>query len=419
MTDNNELIDRLRIDPTKHRDAHSQAGGLKNGLLVVFVLLLITAIGWWLLKPQPTEVQVVSPRMAEISSVEARASVLDASGYVVAKRLATVSSKVTGKIAEVLVEEGMEVQKGQVLARLDDAIDQAELELSRARLDSARSALGEIEVALQDARRTLQRQTELRERQLISESEIDTAQTAVDSLAARLKAQYDEISVSQRSIDLRVQLLEELTIRAPFDGVVIAKAAQPGEMVSPISAGGGFTRTGICTIVDMSSLEIEVDVNEAYIQRVSSDQPATALLDAYPQWDIPARVIAIVPTADRQKATVRVRVELLEKDHRVLPDMGVKVRFLEQGEVLQVTDADQPSSAILIPSKALFREDGRHFVFVVDGDVLERRSVQQGELRRDEAVITAGISVNESIVADVSGVELAEGQRVTIIGERS
>ncbi len=418
MSDKSELIDQLRIEPGS-RYADTRRLSWVRGLMIMLPVLLAAALYWWLLWPQTVRVQVAHPQITEISSMASRASVLDASGYVVAKRLATVSSKVTGKITEVLVEEGMAVQLGQVLARLDDAIDQAQLELALAQLRSAQSSLGETEVSLQDARRSLRRQVELRTRNLTSEADADAAQTAVDSLLARLQAQRDDINVSQRNVDLRMRMLDELIIRAPFDGVVVAKAAQPGEMVSPISAGGGFTRTGICTIVDMDSLEIEVDVNEAYIQRISAAQPATAVLDAYPDWDIPAQVIAIVPTADRQKATVRVRVALLEKDNRVLPDMGVKVRFLDQQQSLLVTDAVQTKTAMLIPVKALFRESGGHFVFVVDDGILERRAVQQGELRRDQAVITAGLSANESIVADLSGVELTAGQRVTIIGEKS
>ena len=223
--------------------------------------------------------------------------------------------------------------------------------------------------------------------------------------------------MAEQGLALRQQLLDELTIRAPFDGVVIAKAAQPGEMVSPISAGGGFTRTGICTIVDMGSLEIEVDVNEAYIQRVSEGQEAVARLDAYPDWNIPARVIAVVPTADRQQATVRVRVGFDETDARILPDMGVTVRFLEDEPEVVASAAPAVVRAIEVPSAAVKREGGQSVVYVVDGETAARRVVQTGETRRDRVIVTAGLADGERIVADLRNLELTDGQAVRSDGD--
>lgn len=414
MNDKADLIDQLRIAPQQ-----KNSDGRRMPWVLIFALLLGTAgvafAAWyWLLREPPTVVQVATPVQVSVSASERRASVLDASGYVVARRQATVSAKVTGRVSEVLVEEGMQVSEGQVLARLEDTIDRAQLKLSQAQLDSARSALEEIEVNLTDARRTLRRQTELLQRQLTSQEQVDLAETQVRALEARLNTRKDDVSVAQRRVDLQLQQVDELTIRAPFDGVVIAKAAQPGEMVSPISAGGGFTRTGICTIVDMDSLEVEVDVNEAYINNVTASQPVTAELDAYPNWDIPGEVVAIVPTADRQKATVRVRVGFLEKDARILPDMGVKVRFLAVEDGAGAVASNRP--ALEIPDTAVVRQDGRNYVFVINGEQVERRAVQYGEQRQGKVLITAGLSSSERVVANAQDVSLADGQSVQVEG---
>jgi RND family efflux transporter MFP subunit len=241
-------------------------------------------------------------------SVAAASSVLDASGYVVARRQATISSKVTGKVLEVLVEEGMRVEKDQIVARLDDTTQQAQLAVAEARAEASRAALAEISAQLRNARQERDRQRDLAGRGLTSQAALDNTEAVFDELAARLETGRENVDVADSNVLLAKDALSNMTIRAPFAGMVVTKNAQPGEMISPISAGGGFTRTGICTIIDNDSLEIEVDVNEAYIQRVVPEQRVSAVLDAYPDWRIPAEVIAIIPTADRQKATVRVRI---------------------------------------------------------------------------------------------------------------
>jgi RND family efflux transporter MFP subunit len=255
-------------------------------------------------------------------------SILDATGYVVARRQATVSAEVTGQVVEVLIEEGQRVVENELLARLDDAIPRAQLDLVQSQLASARASLKELEVQLRQAKLDLERTRGLAARQLASQSDLDRDTLAVESLDARLARAEREVNVAERSVALQRRALEEMEVRAPFAGVVVAKAAQPGEIVSPMSAGGGFTRTGICTIVDMDSLEVEVDVNEAYINRVVPGQPVRVALNAYPDQPFKAEVIAIIPTADRNKATVRVRIAFLERDEKVLPDMGVKVAFM-------------------------------------------------------------------------------------------
>lgn len=260
------------------------------------------------------------------------ASVLDATGYVVARRQATVSAQVTGQVVEVLIEEGQRVEEGQLLARLDDAIPRAQYDLVEAQLASARATLTEIDVQIRQAALDLERTGSLSQRNLASQADLDRNELTLEAVRARRAVAERQIVVAERSLALQRRALADLEVRAPFAGIVVAKAAQPGEIISPMSAGGGFTRTGICTIVDMESLEVEVDVNEAYINRVAPGQPVRVALNAYPDEPLPAEVIAIIPTADRNKATVRVRVRLLGNLERVLPDMGVRVAFLTAGE---------------------------------------------------------------------------------------
>ena len=255
-------------------------------------------------------------------------TVLDATGCVVARRKATVSAKITGKLASVFVEEGDRVQSGQVIALLDDSGVNAELALAESRLMAARSRAWELQVGLDHADKRLARSAELARRRLVSEERLDDDRLAKEALVAKLRSLEHEIEVARRERDVRVVEVADTRVRAPFSGVVIDKSAHPGEVVSPLSAGGGFTRSGIGTIVDMDSLEVEVDISEAYLQRVFPNQPAKVNLNAYPSHNYGAQVVAIVPTADRNKATVRVRIGLLEKDERVMPNMGVQVGFL-------------------------------------------------------------------------------------------
>lgn len=377
----------------------------------VALLVMLAAAGWgawwWTHRVVPTEVEVaaVSQRAAG-----AQASVLNASGYVTARRRATVSSKVTGKVVEVNVEEGMAVREGQVLARLDDSTMRAALALSRAQLDAARQAVPEAEVRLNEARLVLARRERLAKDGLITEAELDSATAEVNALVARIASLREQTTVAERQVALQQTALDDMVIRAPFSGVAISKDAQPGEMVSPVSAGGGFTRTGICTIVDMRSLEIEVDVNESYINRVSDGQPVTAVLDAYPDFEIPARVITTVPAADRQKATVLVRIGFAELDPRILPDMGVKVTFLREAAA-DAAPASRPTA--LVPKSAVRATGGASYVFVVKQDTVERRAVQTGGTDGDRLEVTAGLSEGERVVvAPPEG--LAEGTTIIV-----
>jgi HlyD family secretion protein len=377
----------------------------------IFLLVVLGAAGggawYWLNRERPIEVEVatVSERAAGT-----QASVLNASGYVTARRRATVSSKVTGKVIEVNVEEGMAVREGQVLARLDDSTLQATLRLYRAQLEAAKRQIPESEVRLQQARTQLQRQERLRKEGLNTPNDIDNAKAEVDSLVARIASAEEDVKVAESQIAMQQTAIDDTVIRAPFSGVALSKDAQPGEMVSPVSAGGGFTRTGISTIVDMRSLEIEVDVNESYINRVRAGQPVTAVLDAYPDFQIAASVIAVVPTADRQKATVLVRIGFKQLDPRILPDMGVKVTFLREADAAA---APVIQAVTLVPKAAVRDDNGASVVFVVKQNAVERRAVKIGGTDGDRLEVVAGLKGGEQVVISPPP-ELAEGMLITI-----
>jgi RND family efflux transporter MFP subunit len=337
--------------------------------------------------------------------------VLNASGYITARRAATASSKVTGKVVEVLVEEGMQVRQGQLLARLDPAVASQTLQLARAQADAAASALEETRVRIEEARIDERRAAQLRREQVASQSDLDRARAQLRALEARLVAQRDELEVARRQVTLREQDVGDTEIRAPFAGIVVSKNAQAGEMISPISAGGGFTRTGIATIVDMDSLEIEVDVNEAYINRVRANQKVEAVLDAYPDWRIPAHVITVVPTADREKATVKVRIGLDARDPRILPDMGVKVSFIA------AAGEPAPQRMLSVPKEALRRDADRDIVFVVKDGKLERRAVGVARTDGERVHLTSGVTAGEEVLIE-GPADLEDGQRVKVQQEK-
>ncbi|MEO8481631.1 MAG: efflux RND transporter periplasmic adaptor subunit [Acidobacteriota bacterium] len=361
--------------------------------ILLVVLLVAGAGGWWLAqRERPAEVQVVA---VTARAAGEQAAVLNASGYVTARRRATVSSKVTGKVTEVNVEEGMAVREGQVLARLDDAQARAALGLAEAQLEAAKRGVAENEVQLEQATITQGRVKQLAARGLGTPADLDSTKGAVDSAVARIALLRQQIAVAERQVAVQKADLDNMTIRAPFSGVAISKDAQPGEMVSPVSAGGGFTRTGICTIVDMKSLEIEVDVNESYINRVKPGQGVTAVLDAYPEWQIPGHVITTIPAADRQKATVLVRIAFEQLDPRILPDMGIKVTFLRDADK---ADAAARRPVTLVPKAAVRTEGATSVVFLVHGDVVERRAVQLGGTDGDRLEVRAGLQGGDRVV---------------------
>ena len=307
------------------------------------------------------------------------------------------------------VEEGMTVLEGQVLARLDDAVPRAALALAAAQEAAAREATRELAVRLAEARLTLDREEQLWSDGLTTRAALDRARAEVDSLEARIAANQTQVAVAERQVEVQRTALDDTIIRAPFNGVAISKDAQPGEMVSPVSAGGGFTRTGISTIVDMSSLEIEVDVNESYINRVQEGQDVSAVLDAYPDWEIPAHVITTVPAADRQTATVLVRIGFETLDPRLLPDMGVQVTFLREDEDL----TEAPRAVPLVPQAAVRHAGEQAYVFVLAGETVERRAITTGGLDGDRLEVLAGLHAGERVV--ISPPEtLAEGALVQV-----
>ncbi|MGH8636554.1 MAG: efflux RND transporter periplasmic adaptor subunit [Burkholderiales bacterium] len=394
----------LRIDNT------ARAGGRRRGPWVFLIILVIAiAAATWVWASRETVAEVKVAAVTAPTGASAAGAVLNASGYVTARRRATVSSKVTGKVLEVFVEEGKPVKRGQVLARLDDAQVRAALKVREAQLAAAEHGAAEDEARLREALLTLDRRRQLVKERVISKAELDSADAQVESLKARISLAREQVEVARSQVNATRTDLDDMVVRAPFDGVAISKDAQPGEMISPVSAGGGFTRTGICTIVDMSSLEIEVDVSEQYINRVRPGQPVEAVLDAYPEWRIPAHVITTVPSADRQKSTVRVRIGFDALDPRILPDMGVKTSFL--AERAPESSNEPPRQRLLVPKTAVRTSGGASVVFVVREDRVERRAVKVGAEDGGQVEVAWGLSPGERVVIE-GPATLVDGARV-------
>lgn len=372
-----QLLHELRIERGQ-REQYTESTPRRTGWIVgsLVVLLLLGAAGaagyyFFMRKPafEIEEATAVAP-----SADPGATAILQATGYVTARIQATVSAQIIGTLTQVLIDEGEHVTKGQVLARLDDTQYRAGMLQAQAGLESAQAALAQFEAQLAQDKRDLVRNEDLVDRHLVPVQAVEQARTAVESMASQVATQEKQIAVADANVKSAQVLIDYTTVRAPFEGVVTAKIAQVGEIIAPSSAGGGYARTGVGTIVDMSSLEIEVDVNEAYINRVQANQPATATLDAYPDWSIPAHVIAIIPTADRSKATVKVRVAFDQKDPRILPDMGVRVSFQSKQSA-----GEPPPKGVLIPSSSIVQKDGKSVVYVVDGDRVHARTVAPGQ----------------------------------------
>lgn len=406
--DNAELLRALRIERHQRED---DDGGSGRWLWIAGALLLLLLLGGagWMWQGHWAVIVQTATAVAPTANSEAGA-VLQATGYVTARRRATVSAQITGTLTAVLIEEGDRVSKGQVLARLDDSGYKAYLAAAKAQADSAHAQVAQYRSQLQQGVHDAARLQSLVGRGLVSKQSAEQAQTEVDSLRAQLNAQRLQAKAADAQTAVAQVNYDYCVVRAPFSGVVITKDAQVGEIISPLSAGGGFTRTGVGTIVDMNSLEVDVDVNEAYIGRVKPDMPAEAVLDAYPDWNIPAHVIAIVPTADRGKATIKVRVALEKKDARVVPDMGVRVSFLEE----KPQGSNQLPQGVLVPATAIVQRAGHSVIFVVDGDRVQKRVVTParqpyGEMRLLPSIVKAG----DSVVVSPSA-ELKDGSAVQI-----
>lgn len=398
MSASADLLKELRID----RNRPPAPSGPGRGVVIgVAVLLVAAAAGGWFFFGRSAGAQVRTASVTAIGagSGGAGASVLDATGYIVARRIATVSAKITGKVREVMIEEGQRVEEGQIMATLDPIDANAQRELSAAQLAAAQSDVARVQAQLKEAEANAARLSSLTQQQLVSRSQYDQAIAQRDSLRAQLLTAQRNVKVSGDSLRISDLGVDNTIVRAPFAGVVTAKAAQPGEIVSPLSAGGGFTRTGIGTIVDMDSLEIEVDVGEAFIGRVKPKMPVEATLNAYPDWKIPAEVIAIIPTADRGKATVKVRIAIKSRDARIVPDMGVRVSFLEQAAAKPAGVAPAKPSAML-PNAALAQRDGKDVAFVVEDGKARQAELTLGRKLGDDREVTAGLSGGETVVLD-------------------
>jgi HlyD family secretion protein len=396
----------LKIEPSERAAGRSPAGVW----LLVLVVLLAGGGWYWSARPRAAVVRAAAVTIASGRTADASGVVLNGSGYVTARRRATVSSKITGKVIELFVEEGHAVREGQILARLDPTQPNAALAYADAQLAAARKAAAEDAARLHEAEATLARQRQLFGDQIIGKAELEAGEATVEALQARIAFAAAQMSVADAQVQQRRADVADTIVRAPFSGVAVSKDAQPGEMISPVSAGGGFTRTGICTIVDMASLEIEVDVNEGYINRVRGGQPVEAVLDAYPDWRSPAHVIAVVPTADRQKATVKVRIGFDALDPRILPDMGVKVSFLNEGKPAAAARRDAPR--LVMPTSAARVDAGRTIVFVIHDGQIERRAVTLGAEDGGRVEVLSGLGEGERVVTD-GPATLKDGDRIT------
>jgi len=403
-----DLLKELRIDrgappPTSSRRRLWLA-------LAIGAAVVVLAIAGWALFGRDDAVEVQTAQVVAIGGGSGNASVLDATGYVVARRMATVSSKVTGKVLEVMIEEGQQVAAGDIMATLDPVDANAQRALAASQVAAARSEIGSVQAQLNEAEANAVRMDRLVREKLVSTSQYDQAIAQRDALRAQLATAERNAQVAQSQLRITEQDVDNTVVRAPFAGVVIAKAAQPGEIVSPLSAGGGFTRTGIGTIVDMDSLEVEVEVGEAFIGRVQPKMPVEATLNAYPDWKIPAEVIAIIPAADRGKATVKVRIALKVKDPRIVPDMGVRVSFLEPARPAEAV-AEAPG--VLAPAAAIASRDGKDVAFVIADEKVSQRALRLGRKLGDDREVLDGLAGGDTVVLDPPK-DLSDGERVRI-----
>jgi RND family efflux transporter MFP subunit len=413
MTDKTALLNQLRID----RAPVQETG--RSWLLWSLVGLVVVAAagaGVWYAVGTAGAVHVRAG-IAQASAVSANpaggASLLDASGYIVARRQATVAAKITDRVTEVLIEEGQRVAADEIIARLDDTNTGAALALAKAQLLQAQANLNAARIAAEDAKPIYQRQQKLVGQGWTSAETFDSTKSSYDAAQTNLLVQAQVAAAAQASVDVAQRNQDDTIVRSPFAGIVTVKAAQPGEIVSPLSAGGGFTRTGIGTIVDMDSLEVEIDVSEAYINRVHPQQPATIKLNAYPDWQIPGEVITVIPTADRSKATVKVRVKILSKDPRILPEMGARVQFLSDAPAKEKDGATPARPGVIVPVDAVQQDGQNGIVYILHGDKVEKRTVKLGARNADGQTVLSGVAPGDRLaIADFS--KLADGSAVSV-----
>ena len=392
-----EIHPKADLSSLRIHDSHRSGSGVGKKLgyasAVLGLIVILGAIALAFRNQTPT-VEVVTALKPEAGG---RSAILNASGYVTPRRRATIAAKITGRVTGVFFDEGTHVKAGQLLATLDDSDVKRALDSANADRDSSQAAIADYQVQLKFAQIQLRRADQLQKAGVQTQEQLDTASTNADSLKAKIELAKQQVQGSEARIREAQQAVDNCVIHAPYDGIVVSKDAQVGEMVSPVSAGGGFTRTGIATIVDMNSNEIEVDVNESFIARVKDHQKVTAILDAYPDWEIPSHVRTVIPTADRQKATVKVRISFDKLDPRILPDMGIKVTFLSD-EPVKKLDPNAPVVAALLPNEALHDDGGKSIVFLVKNDKLERRAVALGNKRGTQTEVLSGIAAGDAVV---------------------
>ncbi|MGN6313076.1 MAG: efflux RND transporter periplasmic adaptor subunit [Rhodanobacteraceae bacterium] len=405
--DNGDLLKQLRIEREQREDDGMRAARWPWIVGVVALLLIAAGAAFYALRGSAVEVQATTA-VAPAADADAGA-VLQATGYVVARREATVSAQITGTLTEVLVEEGEHVRKNQILARLDDSGYRAALDAAKAQYAAAQAQVGEARAQLEQAQHDAKRLESIVVRGLVSRQQAEQARTQAETAQATLLAAQKSAQAAAAQVTSAQVNFDYCVVRAPFDGVITDKAAQVGEIVSPFSAGGGFTRTGVATIVDMDSLEVDVDVNESYIGRVQPGMAVEAVLDAYPDWRIPAHVIAIIPSADRSKATVKVRIAFDQKDPRIIPEMGVRVSFLGKR-----ADNAKPIAGVLVPKSAIVQRDGRDVVFVIEGDHVRQTSVTTGADFNDLKQVTSGLSAGAQVVS-APAAQLVDGSKVKVV----
>src|SRR3984957_5248097 len=380
----------LRIDKDKRQER--KAGKIFGIILAAILVVALVAGATFYSRNSAPIVEVAAAQKAGNAGPTA---LLNASGYVTPRRRATIAAKITGRVIGVYFDEGVHVKEGQILAKLDDSDVKRALDSAVADRNSTQAQIADYQVQLKNAELLVHRSKELQTAGVQSQEVLDNAETSADSLRAKIALTKEQVLGSAARINEAQQAVDNTVIRAPFEGIVVSKDAQVGEMVSPVSAGGGFTRTGIATIVDMNSNEIEVDVNEAYIARVEPGQLVTAVLDAYPDWQIPSKVRTVIPTADRQKAPVKVRISFMKLEPKILPDMGVKVTFLGD-EPKKHAGPVEPVATV--PSSALRDENGSKIVYVVKDNRIERRAVKLGNARGSDTEVFAGLVPGDLVV---------------------
>lgn len=393
MSSDKPDLSSLRIPRTEEPRVGRGGAGRFVPWLFVVPAVLVAALWSWL---APRAVPVRAALASATGGGSVGGSGITANGYVVARTRASVSARIVGRLEYLRVSEGSRVRRGEILARIESGDYEAAL-------NAARASVAQFEAQLRQARREVERAGALGQQQLVPVSQVEDAQTAVEVTSAQLASARAQAKLAEVN-------LENTRVRAPFDGTVLRKDAEVGEIVAPSSAGGGLTRTAIVTMANLATLEVEVDVNEAYIAQIRNGQRCRITLDAYPDTSFAGRVRQVVPTADRQKATVQVKVSILDRDARILPEMGAKVVFVPAG---QEKLAAAPRR-VIVPADAVVQGPGSARVWVIAGGRVAVREVDAGPAHDDHLEIRRGLNGGESVVLQPPA-NLKDGARVRLI----